>query len=77
MPEYAIEHTFKKEVGPVDMVRLAVDKRVGVVKLKSPEMAKIALERLNGTDICGEGLTVTFNNPLHSARFTKRARVGV
>eukprot|EP00803_Ostreobium_quekettii_P004750 evm.model.scf_891.1 EVM.evm.TU.scf_891.1 scf_891:1779-4952(-) len=58
LPDYAIRHVFAK-CGTVEYVRLQKDGRFGVVKFATPEAATAAVQMLNGTDICGEALTVS------------------
>ncbi|CAD7697503.1 unnamed protein product [Ostreobium quekettii] len=58
LPDYAIRHVFSK-CGAVEGVRLHKDRRFGVVTFASSEFAKSAVQMLNGTDILGEGLTVS------------------
>jgi RNA recognition motif-containing protein len=56
-------------------VQLRADERFGIVRFADAESARRALETLNGTSICGEGLTVTTTDPIASARISKRPRV--
>jgi RNA recognition motif-containing protein len=56
-------------------VQLRSDERYGIVRFVSPDSARSALETLNGTEILGEGLTVTTTDPAATARNTKRPRV--
>lgn len=56
-------------------VHLRSDGRYGIVRLADAEAARRALEALNNTTICGEGLTVSKTDPLANARNTKRPRV--
>ncbi|KAK9804003.1 hypothetical protein WJX72_011888 [[Myrmecia] bisecta] len=74
LPDYALEHVFSK-YGQVEFVRLQHDKRYGVVRMRSPAAARAALECLNGTQICGEGLSVMVTDPLQGSRNSKRPRV--
>ena len=60
--------------GPVDWVRLQRDPCYGMVRFLSPQAAAAALDALNGTDICGQALTVLALDPLSTAR-NKRPRV--
>ncbi len=39
------------------------------------EAAQMAMARLNGTDICGEALTISVTDPLQNERNSKRPRV--
>lgn len=75
LPDYCLEHIFAK-YGKVEYVRLMADKRFGIVKFLTPEPALQAMECLNGSEICGEVLTVLLTNPMQSLRNSKRARMG-
>ena len=76
LPDYCLEHIFSK-YGKVEYVRLMADKRFGIVKFASPEPALQAMECLNGSEICGEALTVMLTNPTQNLRNSKRARMAV
>lgn len=41
----------------------------------TPDAAQAALEHLNGTEVCGEALTVSLTDPIQNARNSKRPRV--
>eukprot|EP00891_Asterochloris_glomerata_P003567 jgi/Astpho2/3567/Aster-x0169 len=73
LPDYAIEHTCR-QCGPVEWVQLQQDQRVAMVRFASAETAAVALEQLNGSQICGESLTITAMNPLQHSRISKRVR---
>lgn len=60
--------------GAVDWVRLQRDASYGVVRFLTPGSAAAALDALNGTDICGQALTVLKVDPLNTAR-NKRPRM--
>ena len=45
-----------------------------MVRFASAETAAVALEQLNGSQICGESLTITAMNPLQHSRISKRVR---
>ena len=53
---------------------LLQDQRVAMVRFASAETAAVALEQLNGSQICGESLTITAMNPLQHSRISKRVR---
>lgn len=74
LPDYALHHTFSS-YGPVVYVQLQRDPRFAVVKFSKADSARVALNSLNGTNICGEALAVSMVDPLLSSRITKRARV--
>ena len=61
--------------GPVDWVRLQHDASYGVVRFQHSGSAAAALDALNGTDICGQALSVLTADPLAAAR-NKRPRMG-
>ena len=52
------------------------DKRFGIVKFLASEPALQAMECLNGSEICGEVLSVLLQNPMQNLRNSKRARMG-
>ena len=58
---------------PVDL-HLA-DCKTRLVQFATAEAAQTAMARLNGTDICGEALTISVTDPLQSERNSKRPRV--
>lgn len=60
---------------PAVQVQLRADERYGIVRFASPDGARAALEALNGTEVLGEGLTVSATDPAATARNTKRPRV--
>ncbi len=74
LPDYCLEHIFSK-YGKVEYVRLMADKRFGIVKFATPEPALRAMECLNGSEICGEVLSVLLTNPMQSLRTSRRARL--
>ncbi|KAK9825572.1 hypothetical protein WJX74_007012 [Apatococcus lobatus] len=76
LPDYCLEHIFSK-YGKVEYVRLMADKRFGIVKFVTPEPALQAMECLNGSEICGEVLSVLLQNPMQNLRNSKRARMGI
>ncbi len=57
-------------------VHLRSDERYAVVRLAEAESARRAMEALNNTTICGEGLAVTNTDPLANLRNSKRLRMG-
>ena len=48
LPSYALEHFFAQH-GPVDSVVLRADERYGVVRFRTPDAARAALDALHGT----------------------------
>ncbi|KAK9810800.1 hypothetical protein WJX73_008634 [Symbiochloris irregularis] len=73
MPSYALEHVFAA-YGPVEWVRLQRDSCYGVVRFQNPGSATAAVDALNGTNICGQALSVLTTDPLSAAR-NKRPRM--
>ena len=61
--------------GPVEWVRLQRDASYGVVRFHTPSAAAAALDALNGTDICGQALSVLKADPLSAAARNKRPRM--
>ena len=47
------------------------------LQFATAEAARTAFSRLNGTDICGESLSISLTDPLHNERNSKRPRVAV
>lgn len=60
---------------PRVQVQLRTDERYGIVRFRSPDAARAALEALHGSDILGEALSVTPHDPAATPRNTKRPRV--
>ena len=58
----------------MDWVRLQRDACYGVVRFLSGAAAAAAVEQLNGTNICGQALTVLPTDPLNATR-NKRPRM--
>jgi len=51
------------------------DGRICMLQFVTAEAAQMAMARLNGTDICGEALTISVTDPLQNERNSKRPRV--
>ncbi len=59
----------------MEAARLRADERYGVIVFAHAEGARAAVAALNGTQLCGEALTVTITDPQAGARTSKRPRV--
>ena len=59
----------------VESARLRADERYGVVTFAAADSARAAVAAMNGTQLCGEALTVTATDPQAGARTSKRPRV--
>lgn len=60
--------------GPVEWVKLQRDAHYGMIRFHSSGSAAAAVDGLNGTEVCGQALTVLPTDPLNSVR-NKRPRV--
>ena len=59
----------------VESARLRADERCGVITFAAADGARAAMAAMNGTQLCGEALTVTATDPQAGARTSKRPRV--